>query len=82
MEPPDERLEPLGRVDRDQVVAQQIAELQDAVNGNSEATRALAHALEEAARANDHALRQARRLALIALVIAIVSLATTVAVLL
>lgn len=68
-------------VQTDQVVAQQITELQDAVNRNSEATRALAHALEEAARANDHALRQTRRLALVALVIGLVSLAVTVSVL-
>jgi hypothetical protein len=63
----------------DQVVAQQVAELQDEVNRNAQASHALAKAVEEAARANDLALRQARLIAMAAIVIAVVALGVSAA---
>lgn len=63
-----------------QIVAQQISELQEAVNRNSEATRSLARAVEEAAHANDRALRQARLLAAAALGVAVVALGVAISV--
>jgi hypothetical protein len=54
----------------DPVVAQQIAELQDAANSNTQSVKALAKAMEESAKANDAAIRQARLLAVLALVVA------------
>lgn len=63
-----------------QIVAQQIGELQEAVNRNAEATRSLAMAVEEAARANDRALRQARLIAAAAMAIAVIALGIALAV--
>jgi uncharacterized protein YPO0396 len=58
----------------DPVVAQQIAELQEAVKTNSESMRALARAIEEAAQANDRALKRARSIAVAAVIVAVLSL--------
>ena len=54
----------------DPLVAQQIAELQEAANANAESSKALAKALQELALANEKAIRQARALAFAALVLA------------
>ena len=58
----------------DPLVAQQIAELQEAVNANAESSKALAKALEELALANEKAMRQARAIALVSLAMAAASL--------
>lgn len=62
----------------DPVVAQQISELQEAVNTNSESMKALAKAIEEAAELNDGVIKRARTIAVVAVVIA--SLALIIAV--
>lgn len=62
----------------DPLVAQQIAELQEAVKTNSESTRALARAIEEAAQANDRAMKRLRRVAVAAVVVAALSLVLAV----
>lgn len=63
----------------DPIVNQQISELQEAVKKNAESITALAQALEEAVKANDEALRKTRRLAMLAVGIAVTSLALSVA---
>lgn len=63
----------------DPVLAQQITELQEAVNTNAESSKALAKAVKEAASANDKAIQQARVIALVAIGIALLSLIATVA---
>ncbi len=63
----------------DPLVAQQVAELQEAVRTNTESAQALARAVEEAARANDRAIRQTRRIAALALVLAVLALAIALA---
>jgi hypothetical protein len=63
----------------DPLLAQQIAELQSAVKNNNDSIKALARAMEESAKANDTAIRQSRRVAIIAVAIAAVSLAVAVA---
>lgn len=62
----------------DPVVAQQISELQDAVNTNSESTKALAKAIEEAAVLNDNVMKRARIMAAVSIAIAFLSLAIAV----
>ncbi|HEY5601754.1 MAG TPA: hypothetical protein VIM41_01470 [Gammaproteobacteria bacterium] len=57
-----------------QIVSQQISELQEAVKTNSESTRALAKAIEEAVQANDKAMKRVRLIAVVAVVIAALSL--------
>jgi len=66
----------------DPLVAQQIAELQEAVNRNAEAIKSLAAAVEESAKVNDAAIRHARQLALAAVVIAVAASIVAVAALL
>jgi hypothetical protein len=61
----------------DPELAQQIAELQEAVRTNAESAKALARALEEVASANDRAIRQARVIAFAAIGIALLSLIAT-----
>jgi hypothetical protein len=63
----------------DPVLAQQIAELQEAVKTSAESSKALAKALEEAASANDKAIREARVIALVAFGIALLSSIATLA---
>ena len=58
----------------DPVIAQQIAELQEAVKSNAESSKALARALEEMALANDKAIRQARLISLLSIAVAAVAL--------
>jgi CHASE3 domain sensor protein len=58
----------------DPLVSQQITELQEAVKTNSESTRALARAIEEAAQANDKAMKRMRLIAIVAVVVAMLSL--------
>jgi hypothetical protein len=58
----------------DPVIAQQIAELQEAVKANAESSKALAKALEEVALANDKAMQRARSISLVSAGIAAVSL--------
>ena len=58
----------------DPLVAQQIAELQEAVKANAESSRKIAEALEVLASANDRAMRQVRLIAAGAITIAVVSL--------
>lgn len=65
----------------DPLVAQQISELQEAVKTNSEATKALAKAIEEVAQANDKAMRRMQWITTIAASIAGVALVAAVAVL-
>lgn len=60
------------------VLAQQIAELQEAVKTNAEFSKALARAVEEAAAANDKAIHQARVIALAAVGMAFLSLIAAV----
>jgi hypothetical protein len=63
----------------DPEIAQQIAELQDAVKANAESSKALARAVEEMALANDKAIRQARAAAFAAMGIALLSSVVAVA---
>jgi hypothetical protein len=66
----------------DPVVSQQIGELQDAVNTNTQSLKALAKAMEESAKANDAAIRQARLMAVVALAVAALAAAVAIAALL
>ena len=70
----------------DPVVSQQIGELQDAVNANTQSLKSLAKAMEESAkaieesaRAHDAAIRQARTIAIVSLVVAIAAVAVAIA---
>lgn len=63
----------------DPLVAQQISELQEAVKTNSEATKALAKAIEEVAQANDRAMRRMQTITTVAVSIAGIALAVAVA---
>lgn len=56
------------------VVAQQIAELQEAVRSNDESLKSLARAMEESAKANDAATKQLRLLAFASVLVAIAAL--------
>ncbi|GJL83162.1 MAG: hypothetical protein DHS20C01_27960 [marine bacterium B5-7] len=62
----------------DPLVARQITELQEAVNHNSESTKALAMAIEEVAQANDKAMKRLRMVTAIALAVATVSFLLTI----
>jgi hypothetical protein len=62
----------------DPLVAQQIAELQEAAKANAESSKALAKALEELALANEKAMRQARAIAVVSLAVAAVALIAVV----
>jgi hypothetical protein len=57
----------------DPLVAEQITELQDAVNRSAESIKALAAAMEASAKANDAAIRRARVLSIAALAVAGIS---------
>ena len=63
----------------DPLVAQQIAELQEAVKTNNESIKALAKAIEASAEADDAAARQARLMAAAALALAAVALLVALA---
>jgi hypothetical protein len=65
--------------DADSVISRQIGELQEAVKANSEATRALAKAIEASARANDRAIKRAYAIAVFAVSVALVSLGLVLA---
>ena len=60
--------------DADSLISRQIGELQEAVKANSEATRALAEAIEASARANDRAIKRAYAIAIFAAIVALVAL--------
>jgi CHASE3 domain sensor protein len=62
----------------DPLVAQQISELQEAVKTNSEATKALAKAIEEVVQANDRAMRRLQLITAVATVAAGLSIVLAV----
>ena len=64
----------------DPLLAQQIAELQQAARTSTESAKVIAKAVEEAAKANDKANRQARWIALAALAASLISLAIALAI--
>jgi len=66
-------------VDTDSVMSRQIGELQEAVKTNSEATQALAKAIEVSARANDRAIKRVYAIAVFAVSVALVSLGLVLA---
>jgi hypothetical protein len=63
----------------DPLLAQQIAELQEAVRGNNESLKSLAKGMEQSAKANDMAMQQMRWIALSSMAAAALSLAVAVA---
>lgn len=62
------------KADADSVITEQIAELQEVVKANSEATQALAKAIEASARANDRAIKRIYAIAIFAASVALISL--------
>jgi hypothetical protein len=65
--------------DVDSVMSRQIGELQEAVKTNSEATQALAKAIEASARANDRAIKRAYAIAIFAAIVALIALGLVLA---
>jgi hypothetical protein len=63
----------------DPLVARKIGELQEAVNTNSESTKALAKAIEEIAQVNDRMMKRVQRVAVIAVVFSALALVLTIA---